>query len=374
MISRTLSQSFEKRLFKSKALVLVGPRQVGKTTLLKNIVSNAGYKFELLDGDDPVVRNLLEGPSTEELRSIIGDTKVLFVDEAQRIPNIGLTSKIVTDQFPDVQLILSGSSALDLNSQIQESLTGRKRLFHLYPVSWEEWQQHVGYVTSEKDLQNRLIYGFYPEVLTNPGDQREVLKELVDSYLYKDVLMYAGIRKPDVIQKLVQALAYQIGGEVVYKELGDLLGLDPKTVGAYIDILEKAFVLFRLPSFSRNLRNEIKSNQKIYFFDNGIRNAVIGNFNVIDNRDDIGGLWENFLISERIKQNAYQRRDARSFFWRTKQKQEIDYVEELDGKITGFEFKWNPKRNIRFSKTFTETYKADTYGIHRDNFRSFVTL
>lgn len=374
MISRTLSQTIEKRLFKSKALVLIGPRQVGKTTLLKNIVSNARYKFELLDGDDPVVRNLLEGPSTEELRSIIGDTKVLFVDEAQRIPNIGLTSKIITDQFSDVQLILSGSSALDLNSQIQESLTGRKRLFHLYPVSWEEWQEHVGYVTSEKDLQNRLIYGFYPEVLSNPKDQREILKELINSYLYKDVLMYAGIRKPDLIQKLVQALAYQIGGVVVYKELGDLLGIDPKTVGTYIDILEKAFVLFRLPSFSRNLRNEIKSHQKIYFFDNGIRNAVIGNFNVIDNRDDIGGLWENFLISERIKQNAYQRRDARSFFWRTKQKQEIDYVEEFDGKITGFEFKWNPKRNIRFSKTFSRTYKAETLGIHRDNFRSFVTL
>ena len=301
MIKRSLYQNIKSRLFGGKAILLIGPRQVGKTTLITTILKNSGEKYLFLDGDDPTVRDQLDIPNTERIRQIIGPFTTVFIDEAQRISNIGLTSKIIVDQFPEKQLILSGSSAFELGENMQEPLTGRKWTYQLYPVSWDEWENYYGFLKAEQDFDNRLIYGFYPDVLNHPKEPKEILGELVDSYLYKDILNYAGIRKPDRIQKLVQAIAYQVGQEVVYKEVGDLVGLDPKTVSHYIDILEKAYVLFRLPSFSRNLRNEIKTNRKIYFYDNGVRNAVINSFLPIENRQDIGALWENFLISERLK-------------------------------------------------------------------------
>ncbi|MEX0719073.1 MAG: ATP-binding protein [Balneolaceae bacterium] len=372
MVDRQLKPIFEKRLFKGKALILIGPRQVGKTTLIKMVLESTGNSYQFFDGDDPTVRRLLDNPNTEQIRQLLGKPPIVFIDEAQRIPNIGLTAKIITDQFKDKQLILSGSSAFDLNSSIQEPLTGRKWTYNLFPISWQEWQSHVGYLKAEQSLENRLVYGFYPDVLNNPDTPEEILNELIDSYLYKDILNYAGIRKPDVIQKLVQAISYQIGQEIVYKELGDLVGLDPKTVSNYIDILEQAFVVFRLGTFSRNLRNEIKKNTKIYFFDNGVRNAVIQSFEPVANRSDTGALWENFLIGERMKQLRYTKAPAKMYFWRTKQQQEVDYVEEQNKTISGYEFKWNPKRSIRFPKTFTKTYEAEVQGITRENFRDFV--
>ena len=372
MIKRQLQEKVEDRLFDGKAIVLMGARQVGKTTLVKRILETRKTEVQFFDGDDPTVRRLLDEPNSEQIRQMIGEAGIVFIDEAQRIPNIGLTSKIITDQFKDKQLILSGSSAFDLNSSIQEPLTGRKWSFNLFPVSWKEWQDHVGYLKSEQDLENRLIYGFYPDVLNHSAGADEVLDELVESYLYKDILNYAGIRKPDAIQKLVQAISYQAGQEVVYKEVGDLIGLDPKTVSHYIDILEKGFVIFRLPAFSKNLRNEIKKSQKIYFYDNGVRNAVIHDYNPLVNRTDKGALWENFLISERLKQLRYAKQNTRMHFWRTKQQQEVDYVEVSGSDISGYEFKWNPKRDIRFPKTFTKNYSQNVHGIHRDNFRDFV--
>lgn len=372
MIKRQLQEKVENRLFDGKALVLIGARQVGKTTLVKHILEAHKTEVQFFDGDDPTVRRLLDEPNTEQVQQLIGEAGIVFIDEAQRIPNIGLTSKIITDQFKDKQLILSGSSAFDLNSNIQEPLTGRKWSFNLFPVSWKEWQEHVGYLKSEQDLENRLIYGFYPDVLNHSIRPDEILDELVESYLYKDILNYAGIRKPDSIQKLVQAISYQAGQEVVYKEVGDMIGLDPKTVSHYIDILEQGFVIFRLPAFSKNLRNEIKKSQKIYFYDNGVRNAVIHDYNPLVNRTDKKALWENFLISERLKQLRYAKQDTRMHFWRTKQQQEVDYVEVSGSDITGYEFKWNPKRDIRFPKTFTKNYSQSVYGIHRDNFRDFV--
>ena len=314
----------------------------------------------------------MEEPNTEELRTILGSASIIFIDEAQRIPGIGLTSKIITDQFKEKQLILSGSSAFELSGNMNEPLTGRKWSYDLLPVSWEEWQLHAGYLKAEQDLENRLVYGFYPEVLTNPDEKQEILHELMDSYLYKDILNYAGIRKPDILQKLVRALAFQVGQEVVHKEVGDLIGLDTKTVSRYIDILEQAFVLFRLPAFSKNLRNEIKKNSKIYFFDNGIRNSVIGALQPLAVRQDIGALWENFLVSERVKQLRYQQDRRQIYFWRTTQQQEVDYVEVINGSVFGYEFKWNPRRKIRFPKTFEKTYNATVQGITRDNFREFV--
>ncbi|MEM0992495.1 MAG: ATP-binding protein [Bacteroidota bacterium] len=373
MISRTLFPVLEKRLFSGKALILIGPRQVGKTTIIRSLLK-AHEPYLFLDGDDPKVRRLLDTPSTEEIKTILGSHKIVFVDEAQRIDNIGLTLKIITDQFADLQLVVSGSSAFDLGQKTNEPLTGRKWEYSLYPISWEEWEKSLGYLKSEQDISNRLLYGMYPGVLNNLEEQEAVLFQLSESYLYKDVLAFEGIRKPKLLQRLVQALALQIGQEVVYNEVAQLVGIDAKTVDSYIDILEKAFIVFRLPAFSRNLRNEIKRNQKIYFWDCGIRNAVIGNFAPLALRNDIGGLWENFLISERMKQLSYKRPFTKSYFWRTSQQQEIDYIEDYNGLITGFEFKWNPKKKPHFPTTFVKTYQAQTEFVNRDNFRTFVEL
>lgn len=374
MIERTLYNSIQRRLFGKKAIIVTGPRQVGKTTLINELIAKSDVDFLFLDGDDPTVRRLLTDPNKAQLSQILGNHQIIFIDEAQRIPRIGLTSKIITDQFSDKQLILSGSSSFELSGNMQEPLTGRKWTFELFPISWEEWQNHTNYVHAEQDLENRLIFGFYPDVLNNPNDQSDILRELVNSYLYQDVLAYAKIRKPEVIEKLVQALAYQVGSEVVYKELADTIGLDPKTVSHYLDILEKAYVIFRLPSFSRNLRNEIKTSRKVYFFDNGVMNAVINNFTPLIARQDKGALWENFLMSERLKQLKYKNPAAKMYFWRTKQQQEIDYIEEDAGVLSAFEFKLNPKRKIRIHKTFTDEYNASAKAISRDNFREFIII
>lgn len=371
MIKRALEKWINDRLFKQKAIVIVGPRQVGKSTLIKQVL-RAKQNVLMLDGDDPSVIRLLDRPNTEQLRSIIAQNKIVFIDESQRINEIGLTSKIIVDQFPEVQLILSGSSSFELQNQTNEPLTGRKFSTSLWPISWTEWQDHIGFVKAEQDIENRLVYGFYPDVLMNPTKPSEVLKELSNSYLYKDVLMLSQIKKPEAVLKLVQALAWQIGSEVSYRELSQMCDLDPKTIAQYIDVLEKAFIVFRLPSFSRNLRNEIKEGRKIFFYDNGVRNATIGQLQPIAMRQDIGLLWENFLISERKKWISYSRSDANSYFWRTHSQQEIDYVEELHGQVYGFEFKWNPKRVKPLPHSFTEKYQSTNKIITRENFREFV--
>ena len=324
-INRIISSDIKARCFKGKTIVLIGPRQTGKTTLIKSILDDFDdYLF--LDGDDISTRQLLENINTQQLKRVIGKYKIVFIDEAQRVNHIGLTAKMINDRFEQVQLILSGSSAFDLNNKISESLTGRKWEYTLFPISWEEIQENQGYVNSLQQLNDRLIYGMYPDVINNTGEETEVLKTLTNSYLYKDILTLSTIKKPEVLEKLVQALAYQMGSEVSYNELARLLGVNKETIGNYIELLEKAFVVFRLKSFSRNLRNEIKFNKKIYFYDNGIRNSIINNFNSIELRNDKGALWENFLISERIKYLHYHHIYANYYFWRTKQQQEIDWT------------------------------------------------
>jgi len=369
---RSVQESIQKKFFSGKAIVLLGPRQVGKTTLIETILRGREEKFLYLDGDDSTVRKILEKANTETLRAIIADNKIMYVDEAQRISSIGLQSKIIMDQFKHVQLVLSGSSAFELNEKIQEPLTERKWTFHLWPISWQEYEKEVGYLKAEQSLENRMVYGFYPDVIKQASQEEEVLWELAESYLYKDVLIYGNLKKPKLVQNILEALAFQVGNEVKYKELGETVGADPKTVATYIDVLEKAFVIFSLSSYSKNLRTEIKTAKKIYFYDNGIRNAIIRDFTPLAVRQDVDALWENFLITERLKANSYNKSLARAYFWRTKQQQEIDYVEELAGHLHAYEFKWNPKRKVNFPKTFTATYQSQNTLVNRSNFREFI--
>ena len=370
MIKRILEDKIIKRFGKGKVILLIGPRQVGKTTLFNKLLEGKEYLF--LNGDDPTVRKILSNPNLEQLKNIIGKHSIIFIDEAQRIENIGITLKLITDQLKSVQLLVSGSSAFELNNQTQEPLTGRKWEYHLYPISWTEFEMNVGYIKAEQQLELRIIYGMYPDVINNLGEEKEVLKQLTDSYLFKDILSYGGIRKPEVLEKLLRALAFQIGSEVSYNELSQILGIDKKTVATYIDLLCQAFVIYKLPSFSKNLRNEIKTNQKIYFYDTGVRNMIIGNLNPLQNRQDKGNLWENFLITERLKSKAYSTSLAKGYFWRTVSKQEIDYVEEDAGIIKGYEIKWNPKNKVKIPKIFSDTYKADVKIINQENYRDFL--
>lgn len=374
MITRVQSAKIERALFKGKAIGVSGARQVGKTTMLEQILQNYQDKLLVLDGDDITIQELLNRPNTQQIKQIIGNNKLVFIDEAQRIPEIGLTSKIIIDKFKDVQLILSGSSSFDLYSKVNEPLTGRKWTFNLWPVSWEEWQNHVGYVKAEQDVENRLVFGFYPDVLMHEENPEQVLAELAESYLYKDILMYEGLKKPNAIKKLLQALAFQVGSEVSLQELGQTIGIDPKTINVYIDILEKAYIIFRLTPLSSNLRNEIKAKNKVYFCDNGIRNAVIGQLQPLAIRQDIGILWENFMVSERVKQISINNDLRNYYFWRTTQHQEVDYIEEVNGEFFAFEFKWSEKKKIKFPKTFSNNYKSVNKGINRSNFREFVVF
>jgi len=372
MIKRLIEKKIEEKLFSKKAIIVIGPRQTGKTTLVKNILSKRTEPVLFIDGDSPVTYRLLNRPTPAQLKQIIGNNKIVFIDETQRIPDIGITCKIIIDSFSDVQLIISGSSSFELRQKMHEPLTGRKWTYHLYPVSWAELQDEIGYLQAEETLETRLVFGFYPDILNHPQEEERVLKELTESYLYKDVLLYANLKKTEEIQKLLQALSFQVGYEVSYSELSETTGLDPKTVDKYITVLEQAFVVFRLGAFKRNLRNEIKKNRKIYFYDNGVRNAVIGQFQHFQIRNDKGALWENFLVSERLKWLSYNHIYANTYFWRTTQQQEIDYIEERNGKISAYEFKLNSKKNFKFSTTFTKEYNSDNKLINRDNFRDFV--
>lgn len=372
MINRILAERIHQDLSQNKAIIVLGARQVGKTTLLNKICENQD-KLLVLNGDEPDVRELLSNVSSTQLKNLFGDAKTIIIDEAQLIPDIGISLKLITDYIKDVRLFVSGSSSLDLANKINEPLTGRKFEYFLYPISFKEMVNHHGLLAEKRFLPTRLIYGYYPEVVTSQGKEITLLKNLAGSYLYKDILSFGEVKKPIILDKLLKALALQIGSEVSYNELANTIGADKETIERYIDLLEKAFIVFRLNALSRNVRNEIKKGKKVYFYDNGIRNALIGNYQPIELRSDKGALWENFIISERIKHQSYNGFYGHSYFWRTTQQQEIDFVEEIDGKLSAYEFKFNPKKNIRFSATFRRAYDIDKLMlISLENIEDFV--
>lgn len=357
MISRLLQKTIESRLFAGKAIIVIGARQVGKSTLFKLILEKQDYKALQLNCDEPEVRDMLSNINTAELRLLIADNHIVVIDEAQRVENIGMTLKLITDNFPEVQLLVTGSSSFELQDKLNEPLTGRKYEYHLYPISTAELMASNGLLGVKQTLEQRLVYGSYPDILNHADDAKELLMNLAGSYLYKDLLTLESVRRPVLLGKLLTALALQVCSEVSYNELAQTVGTDNKTIEKYIDLLEKCYIVFRLNGFNRNLRTELKKSKKIYFFDNGIRNAILQNFAPLSLRQDAGALWENFIISERIKRNHYLGRYVNSYFWRTTQQQEIDYVEECDGQFSIFEMKWNPRRaNTQFPSSFLTAY------------------
>jgi predicted AAA+ superfamily ATPase len=372
MIVRRLGEVLQGKLGAGKAIILTGARQTGKTTLLHTLFGGQTETL-WLNGDEPDVRGLFEKLSSTRLKAILGGKARLVIDEAQRIPDIGLKLKLVTDFLPEVQLIATGSSSFELSNQVNEALTGRKWEFQLFPLSFGEMATHHSLLDEKRLLPHRMIYGCYPEIVTHPGEERQRLLELTNSYLYKDILMLGEIKKPDRLSLLLQALALQVGAQVSFNELAQLCGLDNKTVEKYLSILEKAFIIFRLGSFARNLRNELKFSRKIYFYDNGIRNAVIANFAQIEARNDVGALWENYLVSERMKFLKNSGDWARSWFWRTQQQKEIDYLEEKDGRITACEFKWNPSAREKAPRQFMNAYPGSRFAVvHPENVEDFL--
>ena len=375
-IQRDLRAVLDSKIGKGKVLLLIGPRQVGKTTLLKNILNSVSSekKVQFWNCDESDVRQFLSEANSAKLKSFVGNSDFIVIDEAQRVKDIGLTIKLLHDSFPNVQLAVTGSSSLDLSNSINEPLTGRKFEYNLFPFSTNELVNHTSMLEEMRLLKNRLVYGFYPDVVNNPGEEKEILTNIVNSYLYKDVFEFQDIRKSSVIEKLVQALALQVGSEVSFNELGNLLGIDTVTVQRYVDLLEKAYVVVHIRSYSRNVRNELKKSIKIYFYDNGVRNSVISNFSPVEIRSDIGSLWENFLISERIKNNAYHNKNAKYYFWRTTQKQEIDFIEEVEQNLFAYEFKYNPKKaNSKCPLTFSNNYPNVPFDvITSENYMDFV--
>lgn len=375
MIDRLLEQGIEHYLFRGRVITLYGPRRVGKTTLVRKILENHKDKrTRYLNCDLQSVQTGLVAQEAETLRAFLGDQELVVLDEAQNIPDVGKVLKILVDTYPEMQIIATGSSSFDLANRTGEPLTGRVYSLRLYPVSLQEVAGSSGYSVIEPRLENLLRFGLYPSVIDlSEEDARFELEELVSSYLYKDVLMYIGVKRSRMVSELLRLLALQLGNEVSYPELGATLGIDRRTVISYIDVLEKSFVVFTLGGFSRNLRKEVGKTQKIYFYDVGVRNALLQAFAPLALRNDVGALWENFCIVERIKRNNHTGISANRYFWRTYDQKEIDYIEERDGVLSGFEFKWNPNRTAKIPQEFLDTYPGSTVEqIDRGNYWRFL--
>lgn len=375
MVNRELLNKIIDNCFKGKVILLLGARQVGKTTLLEELTKKINQPSAWLNADEAdILEAFTDAKTSTQLIQLIGpNNKLVIIDEAQQIPDIGKKLKLIYDSKTEIQIIATGSSAFDLQNNTAEPLTGRKKTFQLFPLSYSEIAQNTSPLEAKRLLDTRLIYGSYPDVVNNPGNEKEILVEIAQSYLYKDILQIDNIRKPSHIDKLLKALAFQIGSEVSYHELAQTVGnIDTATVEKYLDLLEKAFVIFKLPAFNRNLRNEIKKGKKYYFFDNGIRNVLINNFTIPEMRLDKGALWENFLITERMKSNHYNRKFVNTYFWRTHDKAEIDYIEEEGGILDAYEFKWKDQK-VKFPTSFLQAYPEHrTSLISKSNFEEFL--
>ena len=370
-VNRLLKDKLTYWLNKRKVLVLTGARQVGKTTLLKDLFE--GQQMLWLNGDDPAVRTRLDNITLSGIKDLVGGYQIVVIDEAQRILNPGILLKMMIDNFPEVQFVATGSSALEISDKVFEPLTGRHILFHLYPFAQAEIYPTKSAFELEQQIPFHLRFGSYPDVVINPLDAETLLKNLAGQYLYKDVLIWKDIRKPELLDKLLKLLAYQVSMEVSINELANGLKVKSETVENYIDLLEKSFVVFRLKSYSTNERKEVTKMNKIYFWDNGIRNAIIDDFRPLELRNDIGALWENFLVSERMKMKAWKEITAKSYFWRNKQQREVDYIEEQYGELTAYEMKWNSEKNHKVTLAFTNAYPtAKTEIITPLNFKGFV--
>lgn len=373
MINRKIEKNIVENLFKGKVIIIYGARQVGKTTLVKKIADDYKSQSGYFNCDLISVQDALSIPEANRIKNFLGDHNIIILDEAQRIKNIGLILKILIDTYPELQIIATGSSSFDLANEINEPLTGRKIVFNLFPLSVEEIMGDNGFLYINSKLEKILRYGTYPDVFfSEDKEAASKLEEIASSYLFKDILSFDKIKKSSIIVKLLQLLALQVGSEVSYNELASKLGINRITVEKYIDILEQCFILFRINSFSRNLRNEISKSIKIYFYDLGVRNILIKNLNPLDIRNDAGFLWENFCILERIKRNKYNNIFANYYFWRTYDQKEIDFIEERDGKLFAYEFKLN-REHSKAPSIFLETYKNSQYQtINRENYYKFL--
>lgn len=375
MIPRLLENNLKKDLFRGKTIILYGARQVGKTTLVKNLLNEFGSKGRYLNCEILSVEQNLKDAEPEKLRTFLGNYKVLVLDEAQNIPNIGRILKVITDSIKEIQVIATGSSSFNLAYKTSEPMTGRVIHHTLFPLSVNEVKNKEDWLSVEAKIDKLLRFGSYPEIyLSNEEDAVNKLPEIATRYLFKDLLKFEGIKKSSLLKNLIVSLALQVGNEVTYNELATKLGVNSITIQKYIDLLEQCFVIFKLNSFSRNIRKELTKSFKVYFFDNGIRNALINNFNPLSLRNDVGALWENFCISERKKANAYNNRKVSSFFWRTYDQKEIDYVEEGSGKITGYEIKYSDKQKLKIPQIFSSTYNAEVNKIDKRNYWKFVEL
>jgi predicted AAA+ superfamily ATPase len=362
MIQRTIRQNIEEKLFKGKVIILLGPRQVGKTTLLKEIIRDKNDTL-WLNADEPDIQALFSNATSTRLKNYFGTKKIIVIDEAQTLADVGIKLKIINDSLKDIQVIATGSSAFEIKNKTNEPLTGRKWQFQLFPFSFSELVKHFGLIEEKRMLPVRLLYGAYPEITLHQGEEKERLKLLTDSYLYKDILMFDGLKMPDKLVHLLQLLAFRIGTEINYNNLSKELKIDNSTVEKYIQLLEDSFIIFRLKALSRNHSKELKKGRKIYFVDNGVVNALLGNFNLPENRSDIGGLWENYVISEMYKKYSYENRWANFYFWRTQDQQEIDLVIEENQVFHAFEIKWNKNAKARLSKTFSRNYENHTFHV-----------
>lgn len=374
MIERAY-EPLEQYLAPKNVLVIYGPRRVGKTTLLQEYLSSTKWKYKSTVGDDLPSQQLLSSRDVSQIQEYLEGYELFVIDEAQYVPEIGFALKIIVDQVPNIRVIATGSSSFELAGQIGEPLTGRKRTLTLFPISQRELLSLHNRYELKQDIEERIIFGSYPQVVMarKRKDRIDIVNEIANSYLLKDILNFDRVRGSRAIWDLLKLLAFQVGNEVSQSELSRSLGVDVKTVGRYLDLLEKAFVLYRLDGFSRNLRSEVTRNSKYYFYDNGIRNAVISQFNKLDQRDDVGALWENFIVMERIKFMAYSGDAANHYFWRTYSQQEVDWVEERGKQLDGYELKWSKNKKLKIPAEWARAYPKATYTvITPDNYQGFV--